>query len=144
MKLRHLDTWHTVYREIPIKIVNHSKSKDEDGFGRKNGIWCGYLLLDQKHHPEILGFLGTAEEVRAAGGLVDIERAHSFWDSLPFHGGVTFYKETKDAFGRVLIEVGCDYAHYGDDDVDYGVEWILMDMQRIVNEYREKFPLVTQ
>lgn len=41
---------------------------------------------------------------------------------LPFHGGITFYEETKNIeSGRTFVKVGCDYQHLYD-ELDWGME----------------------
>lgn len=136
--LRLTRVWVTSYRGVVIEVNHHGVSVFSP-----HGTWCGYLRLGSKWHPEILKLRGTSEIIQ----LMDfpVERCNPFWyetEGFEWNGDVTFYEEVTDAFGHILLKIGCDYAHFWDDERRHTLNEmaVLCDMKANVDAYRAVYP----
>jgi hypothetical protein len=57
--------------------------------------------------------------------------------SLAFHGGCTFYNKAYGRWDQKIIEIGCDYGHYGDEIYDYSLESVKFDLLRCIDSLHE-------
>lgn len=118
-----------LYRGIHIEVTNSSMP------GFKDDCWCAYIHLASDRHPEILNF-EVDYETSCYTDLVP------FFDQFSFHGGITFSEVTKHR-DVTRMKIGCDYLHYGDKDGDHSLHSVMSDMKKVVDQYRELFPEVT-
>lgn len=141
IQLRKCNQWKGEYRGVLISILQHG---EDQGF--PHGVWCGYLHLTSEKNPEIKDLRGKSNPLEFAGRVRDRMDHHKFFDTLHFHGGVTFYEETLTLGGTIRIKIGMDYAHTYDcddgsiypgekDEAD-----VLGDLCEIVDRYREVYP----
>ncbi len=127
MYIRHTsEKWMGVHRGIVCETSNLNYKKGP------RGMFAGYIFLNSITHPEIRNFLGTPID----------EGTHShneFFDQFTWHWGVTFYEEsTRGNF--IYIKIGHDYSHLGDDRYEYDHDYLLRDLEIIIDEYREIHP----
>lgn len=140
-EVRKATTWIGRHKGIAYEVTQHGISEHNP-----NGIFCGYLLLDSKHHPEILEKRGTPdwlERYKKELPKMEIHRHHDWWNRFDWNGGITYYDETETIGGTVRMKIGHDYAHLWDYErcnANYDPQHIEFRLKEIIDAYRELYP----
>jgi hypothetical protein len=136
--------WREVHRDVSILLSFHGYRPDSDPVLYHSGIWCYYLLLDERmFKPKDWRKIWFKSKMTEFGLYFDY---YSFPD-VDFHGGITFYEqgntyERKSGKKIKTIKVGCDYNHLWDSEVGYPAcyETVLDDAKHSVDKLIEYFP----
>ena len=60
---------------------------------------------------------------------------------LDWHGGITFYEKHRDVWGKVDgYKLGCDFAHYCDEGMEYDLETVGREARRSIDKLYECIP----
>ena len=119
------------YRGINFKISHHGISDYAP-----NGIWCGYIFLNDKELSEEDFNANWLEPQESEyGNRVSYEYYKCPLGNLDWHGGCTFYekKVTPDTGDRNL-QFGCDYNHLYDEGMSYTESRVHCDLKAIIDE----------
>ena len=128
------------YRGVLISLLHHGEDQ------MPNGIWCAYMHLTSELNPEIKELRGKSDPFEFAGRRRDRMTHHPFFDSLDWHGGVTFYEETETIGGVIRMKIGHDYAHSWDSSEGsiypdkLEEDQVYADIVKVVDEYRSVYP----
>lgn len=140
-ELRHKDVWNGTYHNIRFEIV---KWKLGD-----NPNWNYYIYLPVDQIPvEFHKFFfldGKREKLSPDGNeYLDYNCGEtSYISDLDWHGGITFYEKELEGDGKLLgVKLGCDYAHYFDEEAGYpyNLEWVLSDTKHTIDKLHELIP----
>ena len=127
----------TVYRDT-YKGVNWEINYIDRSFSK---WWTYYICLDRKKMlpEEFKLFNAPIKHTEFAGKI----RKHYNYDKIPdidLHCGCTFYAKERDIFMEYFIlKIGCDYNHYWDENKDYQLEDIIMDVKKSIDSFLSRF-----
>lgn len=105
------------------------------------GIWNYYVWIPLQAIPE-----NRRDEFLAKSEKDDKNRVHYDYYGKPliceldWHGGITYYKKHGMDGAPIVIELGCDYNHLHDQDVEYELDSILFDAKNTVDKLWEAVP----
>jgi hypothetical protein len=108
---------------------------------RSDGKWanCLYLHFVKSEFPQIASPPLIDCEWRMKKRRFDYD--NSVLNQLDWHGGITFYEETKNLEDdEIYVKVGCDYSHYRDfeyESHDCGDELLADDAILLVEEFEQ-------
>lgn len=89
-----------------VRVVHWNRQGILDR-GRCINSWNIYVYLFQ-HHAAFNRFTGITEQNYISSDTV-----------LDFHGGCTYFQRSWNSEGRIVrVKLGCDYAHYGDEQYE--------------------------
>lgn len=145
-KLNHKDVWNGEYRNIKFEIVNwRLGSNNKDSFPCWN--YYIYLPINQiplEYHKYFI-LEGEYQKFSPDG------QEHLFYkysdapyiSNLDWHGGITFYEKQWESERKLRgVKLGCDYAHYFDEQrgYPYTIEHVLMETEQTINKLHELIP----
>ena len=143
-ELRHKDVWQFSYRDVAVKIVRWVMPGSELSTLLPNENWNYYIYICLNKLPKETK--KSAWPKRLIGGHAILNDRRFFdhdgsWiNDLQFHGGITYTQLhiVNGARGdpRVL-EVGCDYAHLGDENFTYTQESLAVDAMSTIDSLHE-------
>ena len=137
--MKHKDVWNFEYKGISCEIVHWGVGTSLN-YGK--GIWNAYIFIKKEQLPKDFEKL----LVRSRVNKMFIKRKFWNYDGLEyyfdFHGGITYYSKERDEFtGKVMgIKVGCDYAHYMDEQDHHDEIVIQNDLEKSVDLFIKNFP----
>ena len=146
IKLKHKDIWNGEYRNVRFEINKWRLGGDTpDAFN----CWNYYLYLPIEQIP--LGFHKFFVLTGKYDKLTPESRewlnydytGTSYISDLDWHGGITFYEKCLDGEGKLTgIKLGCDYAHYFDEQARYGYDigYVLMETKQTIDKLHELIP----
>jgi len=116
-----------VYRNINFEVMNWIME------GRK--IWNFYLYIPEEslENKKIKRLFKKAEKIDYEFRKYNYEILDDLFD---MHGGITYM--SIEFHPKKYYVLGCDYAHYGDDDVDWGFNLILKDVKHSIDYFLKK------
>lgn len=109
------DCYRGSYRGIGYKILRHAIGMAHTP--ESKGIWNYYVYIPEKKSP-IFASLWLPSEKRKDFNFVTHDYYAAF-GQVNFHGGITFYAKHGEVEGHRVVEVGCDYNHYWDQERGY-------------------------
>ena len=113
------DKYYDKYRDVTYEIRNWR-------FVGKHITWNYYVYLkDWMLPPEIWKGLWVE----------DFQYLDSALENIPMHGGISFCKRDHD---NQIIEIGCDYCHDFDSDVEYTVDKIVVEVKETIDYILDK------
>lgn len=125
------------YKGISFLISQHGIG---DSY-RPEGTWCYYLLINEKQLPNEYKKDFILEPKFDDKGRL----SHDYYDTkiadLDWHCGITYYSKEGGADGEpIIIKIGCDYAHYWDENKVYDKDCLLHDVKASIRKLFELFP----
>ena len=140
LKPEQQDLYRGIYREINYKIIRHAKGREHTP--ANEGIWCFYIYL---HESKVKDFSKLWLPVKIvkfsleSRGYVNYEYYCEPFNSMEFHGGITYYCKYGETEGYRSVEIGCDYNHLWDNErgCGYDVEDILVGVKCAIDSVYE-------
>lgn len=140
-ELKHKDLWSGEYQNIRFEIMKWKLGE--------NPCWNYYIFLPiDQIPPEVHKFFvlkGKYEKLSPDGNeyLNYDYSGTSHLSDLDWHGGITFYEKSLDGEGKLIgIKLGCDYAHYFDEQAgyDYNLDYVFMETRQTIEKLHKLIP----
>ena len=145
-ELRYKEIWDGEYRNVRFEIVKWQLGGDSPS---SFPCWNYYLYLPiEQIPPEFHKYFiltGKYEKMTAESRewLSYDYMGTSYISDLDWHGGIAFYEKHQDGEGKVdMVKLGCDYAHYFDEQegYPYTIEYVLMECKQSIDKLHELIP----
>ncbi len=109
------------YRNLTIELDNWRISDSQPP------RWCSYLYLYERWIPKAVfeSIWLPHRVVKMAPesyGFVTYDYEGSPLGAIEMHGGITYYRKHGEVEGHRCVQIGCDYNHLWDQDIDYQIE----------------------
>lgn len=106
------------------------------------GTWCYYITIQEEQvHPAVWKKLWLrAKGFSSYGGMPHYNYYDAPFYDVHWHCGVTYYNKHKSVdTNKRHVKIGCDYAHYWDDDrrALYNERWLFDDVLKTSRELGE-------
>jgi hypothetical protein len=140
LKPEQQDCYRGIYRDISYKISRHAKGQSYTP--QSEGIWCYYIYLHESKVKDFASLWAEGEVVKITPesyGFVSYEYYKEPFNSIEFHGGITYYAKHGEFEGHRSVELGCDYNHLWDIErgYGYGLTDILVDVKSTIDSVYE-------
>jgi len=135
--------WDFQHKGFRLRVAHHAIS-----VFKPHGIWCYYIYLPENmfQNPDDFAKFNLPSELKELFG--------GFYESFPYdetpdinwHGGVTYGMVSSMVCRRTgkklaVVKLGCDYAHFADDDNDYSLGSVKADAEASIDTLCEMFPV---
>lgn len=137
IKLNKKEIWTFNYRGITAEIVHWGKDEKR----RPDGTWNYYLyiplkqVIDKELAEKLIPPLKTVNWGGKDNKIYDSNIP--VIDDLELHGGVTYCKPELSSDGSLVLKIGCDYSHYGDEDQQYNEFDLSFDARNSIDKLHE-------
>ena len=145
-ELSHKDVWGGEYRDIRFEIINWRLGGNNKG---SFPCWNYYLYLPiDQIPPKYQRYFILKGEYRKLfpnrqEHLIYEYSGASYISNFDWHGGISFYEKKLDGEGKLIgIKLGCDYAHYFDEQAGYlyDLDYVLMEVKQTIDKLHELIP----
>lgn len=121
-----LQVTHMAYRGVNAKIIH-----PHDGYK-----WAFYIYINLKQIKD--QELAKSLWIEAGSEGFCSYMSNDFINRLEFHGGCTYYHKSFGRWDDKIIELGCDYGHYGDEGERYSLQSVKFDLLACIDSLHEK------
>lgn len=135
-------SWKGTYKNIQYEIKWWGKSEYQP-----SGIWNWYIKVNnEQFRPEDWVQLRLERSISKLQGLHWENWDYDNFPNIEAHGGLTYGKMStyvnRDGKECELVEVGCDYNHYHDEECEYPytLESVTSDVRNSIDKLLEIFP----
>jgi len=144
--LNHKDIWNGEYRNIRFEIVSWRLGGSSEGSFL---CWNYYLYLPIEQIPtkyrKFFVIKGKYNKLSPDGQsyLYYDYLNTSYVSDLDWHGGITLYEKQLDGEGKLIgVKLGCDYAHYFDEQSSYSydIDYVFMETKNTIDKLHKLIP----
>ena len=135
--IKHVDEWGDNYRGIQFRIKHWAVGESYRPLGIWNYyIWIPLQMIPENRHDEFLATPKKDDKGRIS---------YKYYDKpliceLDWHCGITYYQKHGTDGAPIVVELGCDYSHLHDQDVEYRLDSILFDAKNTIDKLWEAVP----
>lgn len=134
LKVKEQHVWQGTYLEVPFKVVKWNLEHIGD-------IWNYYVYLPETKCKDFDSLWLEDTEFQFTPNSPK-RITHDYYSvgvfqSIEFHGGITWYDKRGYIKGHRVVEIGCDYNHYRDQEKKYNLDDILTDVEHTCSLVKE-------